>query len=347
MVDSCSKNALSLAKRLLTSQCRDSIISVGTGRPRAINLEDSDVVPLKLADFDQPAAANIFIAYVSICRLMGDIAQAQRRNRAPENAESELRCWMQDLPPVLHLYQNGKLASYDFKARQLFVPYLVSIILLQRPFSSEQTPVSSASLIASSLVSGIFEDFLSRDQLRYLGPASTFYALAAGLMQLIGWRYETLRQSSEECYQIIRKSLQELGQRYGSAHGALRALTKAKDHVAGQSSIMELPPSPTSDFSTLFTCFGEELCSQWSLLASSTNSSKEVRPANEIIGSQDAVSRPAIELFDVVQPAGAALDSEQFAPFPYTNLDDAWLVLDSTTAPVGSWLFDDYDISLT
>lgn len=312
--------------------------------------------PIRLSDFDASTSnADSFIAYVSICRLIGDIAQAQRRNLAlegyQEQSEVALRSWVRELPPAFRLFHQHRVAPYNFQARQMFVPYLISIILLQRPFSTEQAPVSSASLLASSLVAGIFEDFASRDQLRYLGPAFTFYALAAGLMQLIGCRYEALRPASEDCHRVVRISLQQMGQRYGSAHSALRALTKARDYIMTQPIIEKTPEPPSPSTWELLECFGQDLCNQWSLLGQSGEQSEYV--ANELasVGQDDAMAHVQAldEVHEGARPSGVSLAQQSLGsePFQYPNMNDPWLLLDSETAPVGSWLFDDYDINIT
>jgi len=85
-------------------------------------------------------------------------------------------------------------------------------------------PPSTASLLASSFLAGIFEDFLARDELRYLGPIFTFYLLAAGMAQLSCYRYTGLWDAAAKDLDVMFRALDELSKRWPSAVGSLRHL---------------------------------------------------------------------------------------------------------------------------
>lgn len=51
--------------------------------------------------------------------------------------------------------------SYNFNARQLHLPYLVSLAILGRPASTGM--VSPKAILAASFAAGIAEEFLARD----------------------------------------------------------------------------------------------------------------------------------------------------------------------------------------
>ncbi|OAQ77920.1 Acyl-CoA dehydrogenase [Purpureocillium lilacinum] len=222
---------------------RDSIISVGTGRPRTIHLEDSTMKPPSLEDF-----------------AVQDIQAIRQR------FEDALFRWAKQVPQQLQIvHQHNEtcaLAPYNFEARQLAVPYFVSLTLLHRT-PKAQASAPTICLLASSYVVAIIEEFICRDQLRYLGPVFTFYALVTGLNQLTGFRYECLQEVAEHEFNVVKVALEELGKRWGSAHGALRGLIRAKEAVQQQPRYSRRPPILSPDEAIFFTDFGPELCKMW------------------------------------------------------------------------------------
>jgi hypothetical protein len=86
------------------------------------------------------------------------------------------------------------------------------------------TPPSVVSILASSFISGIFEDLLARDEIRYLGPMFSFYLLAAGVVQLSCYRWAGLWSSAQQDLEITFRALEEMGKRWQSAVGSSRNL---------------------------------------------------------------------------------------------------------------------------
>lgn len=352
-------------------QTRDTLISVGTGRPRTINLEDSTTRPPTVEDFAAPDFhAHLFIAYVSISRHMGDITEAHRRKALSDSSrkqrlEDALFRWLKELPSFLQIVHkqrvdsgnartNWTVASYSFEARQLAIHYFVSLILLHRT-SSPQTSVPTVCLMASSYVANILEEFVSRDQLRYLGPVFAFYALAAGLVQLTVFRHEHLQSMAEHELNVIQVALQELGKRWGSAHGALRALVRAKDAVRQQERISRPPALLSPSESILFTDFGPELCRLWYVgFLSSQNATispvhvGEFRSQAEASWGPTAMSAHALvslaqdsRTTTTVPPVAQAEDPENGQGL---GIDDLGPYEDPLTLAEGSWLFEDFDL---
>ncbi|KAK5238600.1 hypothetical protein LTR47_000343 [Exophiala xenobiotica] len=292
-----------------TLVCRDDIISVGTGRPRTINLRDCDVAPLSMQDFPaQDSNARLFVSFSNIIRLLADLTESIRRKALSTtrhiNLENAVYRWVKQLPVEFYLFGGSTkcLMPYNFEARQLLVPYFVTLVILSRR-SGAQGRSDSASLLASSFVVGIFEDFLNRDELCHCGPVFTFYALAAGLAQLPGLRYTSLMATSEESLNIIRLSLNALGKKWGSADGALAALVAMK-RLTLQSPGLGHAPSPVStEFMSFLDDFGPELCRQWHLLESS-NGHVEDPPA--ICSSGSIGTNRALP--DMQRPLGNTID---------------------------------------
>ncbi|KAM5470848.1 hypothetical protein MauCBS54593_003892 [Microsporum audouinii] len=260
-----------------TLYARDCLISASHGRPRAINTEDNDVRPLTPEDFYGCGADDaLFLAHVEVSSLLGDVTQAccrraltQQKRTCIENA---LYRWSRELPEHLRLFQRvfppeGSTASklvlmpYHFEARQLHVTYFVILAILYRA-SSPGTIPSAAAILASSFVAGIFEDFLARDEIRFLGPIFTFYLLASGVGLASCYSYPHLWERAQQDLRIICSSLKELSKRWPSAIGSLKALQSMIDETAKAARTAERPqPTPlTTDQQATFCGFGTDLC---------------------------------------------------------------------------------------
>lgn len=227
---------------------RDCLINAGHGRPRAIDLKLADVSPISALDFDGAAAsADLFAAYVGISCILGtvslsylevsntdhgsgDLTQSYLRKQGlqeqKKSLEDRLFRWLKTLPDHLQLCRAAEgrpLKSYSFESRQLHVQYFTVLVILNRPLDPKLAP-STASLLASSYIASIFEDFMARDELRYLGPIFTFYCLTAGMAQLSCFRYSEFVGLGEQNLSIMSRALEELSRRWPTAVGSLKHL---------------------------------------------------------------------------------------------------------------------------
>ena len=250
-----------------------------------INIKDCEVKPPHLEDFPSWCSNGpLFVAYVEICSILGELTECCSRKHSPRHRrlhlENALYRWTRDLPKNLRLFQQSSAADgsteslnlrlpYNFEARQLHVPYFVTLIIIHRSSSPDGVP-SAAALLASSFVAGIFEEFLARDELRFLGPIFTSYLLAAGVAQLSCHRYPYLWEAAEQELSVINTSQRELGKRWPSAIGALNALQNIRDAVSKQAA--SGLPTPINGLSgeqhSFFECFGPHLCRQWAPIMS-------------------------------------------------------------------------------
>ncbi len=271
------KNDAALRRRLWWSLViRDSLINAGHGRPRAINLQLTDVAPPTIQDFEGiRSAADLFCAYTNISLILGDLTECfLQKGKVAENRASlgdRLFRWVKTLPDDLQLcYQesNRPLRPYSFEARQLHVQYFTVLTIINKnPVPG--TPPCTASLLASSFVAGIFEDFLARDELRYLGPIFTFYLLAAGVALLSCYRYPGLWHLAEQDLHIIFKSQEELAKRWPSAIGSLKNLQEVKEKVTrGQQTSLFPENNLTPEQIQYFDSFGSDTCRFWHVLYS-------------------------------------------------------------------------------
>lgn len=297
--------------------------------------------------------AKLFVAYVGICRLLGDITECRLRRKFSQarrtDFENALYRWIKELPTEFQLFRQSpdkSLSKYNFEARQLLLPYFVILIILHRPQSPDSMP-SSASLVASSFVAGIYEDFLARDEFRYLGPVFAFYALAAGLSQLSACRYASLQQNALQELKIIEKSLQELSKRWGSSFGSLRALARVHEAVSRQSLLDSSPEIVSAEVVPFFDSFGPQLCRRWYLLGESASASTNL---SEPLVNGDITFDSAIlsnlEATDQTE-APYRQSSSQIVTPDFTQLYETFLAnedqnLWSDWDVHGSWLLNDW-----
>jgi hypothetical protein len=254
---------------------RDSLISVSRGRPRAVNLEDSDVSPPTLDDFaDKPEVGELFIAYVEICCTLGDLVQSCARKRVAASKRTEvlnaLFRWTRMLPPRLMLAQYSvdsqsfESRPHDFLARQLHVPYLTSVIILAKV--GVET-VSPAAVLAASFVAGIYEDLLARNLVCLLSPTFTTFGFISGLVLRSLRPYPGLWSAARKDLEIILTSLQQLSTRWRSAIGAYKVIQRALDQPlpATTSPGRSLPRLDRNE-APLFEGFPIQLCRMWHAL---------------------------------------------------------------------------------
>ncbi|OQD82549.1 hypothetical protein PENANT_c021G07776 [Penicillium antarcticum] len=297
---------------------RDNIISVGVGRPRTINLRDSDVLPPSLNDFPvNNFKAQLFLAYCTIARLLGDTVESHLRQEISRQRQVDLENavyrWAKQAIPKLQasvaVQEDADICNLE--VHQLLVMYFVVLTILHRSPTPNSVP-PAASLVASSFIAGIYEEFLLRDELRYLGPVFAFYPLCAGLSLLSSCRYTHLQSTAEHELTVMKLALQKLSERWLSAVGPLRALNKLTGKVRELGPFDGPSPTVDSDAASFFEGFDTKLCKQWRLIGQSsepngnmgiepTCSLAEIQDPNDTLRSLD--DQPGQDNYDI-----AALD---------------------------------------
>lgn len=334
-------------------------MAVGQGRPRSINFEDSDIRIPCLEDFPgETAQGELFISFVEISILLADLTESLPRKHISQNKqlhiERALFRWSKTLAPQLKLSRKDEgldrymLASYDVKARQLHVPYFISMVILGRSTMLHRT-ISPMSILAASFVAGIFEDFLARDELLSLGPIFIFHLLAAGVSLASLRRCQNLWPAAEQDLEIIKNSLNELSKRWPSAESALNALQNdLSPSKQGKGNTTIPPPIAVLDVDQkrLFEGYCTDLCRMWvpyqkeaALVPMQSHGAKDRNPeilTAEILGSlrYPATSRPSA----VTRPMAAYNDSNRLTNKPPTN--------EHFGIGVGEWLIKYWDTGL-
>ncbi|KAJ9608174.1 hypothetical protein H2200_007162 [Cladophialophora chaetospira] len=328
--------------------CRDDIISIGTGRPRTINLDDSNVALPTTEDFvAKDPEARLFVEFSCIIRILADLTENIRRKtltrKTQTHLENALYRWIKYLPSEFHLFGGSpkRLSSYDLNARQLLIPFFVVLFILSR-HPHTRTRSVRVSFVASSFVAGIYEDLLNRDELCHCGPVFTFYAFAAGLAQMPALRYRTLVDTAEESLSIIKSSLEVLKKRWGSADGALTALAQMKRLTIQSPPLGEAPDPELADFAPFFDDFGPELCKQYHLLQLKNPTSDAVLWSPPTFTSAD--SRQAVLADDLNSPVTLIDRNQEFIPQRSSIEHAGDVLLDQSNLffgdmdPLGSWM---------
>ncbi|KAJ6072072.1 hypothetical protein N7499_010086 [Penicillium canescens] len=273
-----NKRDAPLRRRLWwTLFARDCLISAGQGRPLAVDMEDCELAPPCLEDFqDSSSDVTLFIAYVEISSILGHLTQHCRRKtltrQVRQNIENQLYRWTRELPRSLRLFRSDSnpgdsgspkgLAQYNFEARQLHIPYFVCLAIMCRPISGNLP--SSAVILASSFIAGIFEDFLARDEVQFLGPIFTFHLLAAGIGLLSSKNISSLWGQAAGSLETIYLALDELAKRWSSAKGSLRALRSIAEKQQSIATPGQVPAMTLlREYRHYFEGFGSELSWAW------------------------------------------------------------------------------------
>lgn len=256
------------------TQARDCQISAGQGRPRIFNLVDCSVKPISIQDFgDGEPNADIFVAHVRLCLILGDLCDLYRRRemtpRHSDNIRERLFWWMKTLAPNMQYFSlasSMKPSSDNLMLRQLFVIYFATVTIQYRTDWSTQV-VHPVAVIASSFMVSLLEGFLARDELQRLPTMFCFYAISAAVPQFVATNYEHLTVNAEADLQIVQQSLKALSKRWPSSESVLRHFETLRDSRA-RAGGSRLPPNHSwSDDLLLFENFNPAACRSWSLFA--------------------------------------------------------------------------------
>jgi hypothetical protein len=112
----------------------------------------------------------------------------------------------------------------NFTARQLHLPYLMSVMIFSR-FTAKG--VSRTAVLAASYCAGIFESFLSRDEVKFLAPVFTIYCISSGFTLLTLYHHPQIWSAAQVDLNVILKALSELSKNWRSAIGGTKALQSA------------------------------------------------------------------------------------------------------------------------
>ncbi|KAK4497577.1 hypothetical protein PRZ48_012028 [Zasmidium cellare] len=219
------------------------------------------------------------------------------------------------------------LATYEFSARQLHLPYLVTLLVKARSVSRTcQISSSPTAVLTSSFVAGIFEDFLARNEIQFLGPIVGFYLLAAGVTLAGLLSHQPLHLYVQQDLDIVLRSLQELAKRWPSAMGVTRAIQHVSAATGGNGKQNSTLVWLDEDEERLFEGLHPPLCRLWepyqsqcAKLPTSNQQDQDFEPMAPVQSPEQITSRSA----DFV---GAA-DHYPSESFGYNGVGD-WFLRD-------------------
>ncbi|KAF2167605.1 hypothetical protein M409DRAFT_22407 [Zasmidium cellare ATCC 36951] len=241
-----------LRKRIFwTLYVRDSLITAAQGKPRQINMKDCDLEPITISDFPNPedVRAKVFVQYVEICGIVGDLMQLlQRRRNTPLQAEKEdiarrLLDWIVNLPSELHLYDrsSGTRRAFDFPLVQLHIPYLAAVCLSFRPRSVfKVSPTNTIALVASRMCVSLLEECYLRDLVGHLGGMFCWYSFVVSIPQLACSVVPSLATESQQDIDRILNVLRLLGAKWPSGKNNLHNIQTMRTAIHGGISLSAL-----------------------------------------------------------------------------------------------------------
>lgn len=224
---------------------------------------------------DAPSTGLFFIAYVELSLIIGRFTLHKTRRSCtkeqPAGIEDSLYRWAKNLPESLHLRRQPRdvqcVRPPSLQSRQLNVLYLTMIILLYRSSTAVGEPFPTVIVIAASSIAGLFEDFLARDEVRYLGPCFSFHLLAASIALLSCYRYPELWSHAQEDLKILTHAQEEMKKSWASAIGSMSSFDRMFKLTETCSRLAGLPMNTLTPFQAVFfeNC-DLSLCRMYSVL---------------------------------------------------------------------------------
>lgn len=265
----------------------DVLVSLSYGRPQAINLEDSDVLPLTAADFEG-CGSHVQIEYVihfsELCVMISNVVRerfglrvsAERRKAALQGADEALANWSLRLPDNLRL----RASDMDPWSAMLHLTYNNFLILLHRPhprasaYSDDYGPhdaeICSA---AAGVIASIFEELRLNNRLKLLWYSGVHTLFTAMIQVRVELRFSNpvLAINALRRFDSASHSLRELSDYW--THAAtilrlfedsrrlqedLRTATTGKPRKFSDTETTRRTPDSTSDNPTLLSTSSQE-----------------------------------------------------------------------------------------
>ncbi|KAL4975091.1 fungal-specific transcription factor domain-containing protein [Aspergillus desertorum] len=222
----------------------DVMVSLSYGRPQALNLEDSDVSPLTVTDFEGCGArvqADFVTHFSELCTMISYIVRerfglrisAERRKAALLEADEALANWSLRLPDRLRL----RASDMDPWSAMLHLTYNNFLILLHRPhpkasaYSDDYGPhdaeICSA---AAGVIASIFEELRMHDRLKLLWYSGVYTLFTAMIQVRVELRFSNpvLAINALRRFDSASYSLRELAQYWSHASTILRLFEESR-----------------------------------------------------------------------------------------------------------------------
>ena len=224
-----------------TMVARDNLTASAHGRPRIIQPEDCTAPMTKVSDFgdQQDVRAAIFVHYVAITRILGDLCQLVTRKGEASSEDKHsialrLHAYLESLPEAFRLYSGSGLAQrYSLELAQLHVPILITITILFRPRTVFQLAEGNAPSVAAAFLSfRVFQAIQLREHTRFLSSAFSWHLLVTAIPLLSCTKVAALETEANDALDALENVLETLGKVRPSAVNNLRnvrVIRKAMD----------------------------------------------------------------------------------------------------------------------
>ncbi|KAH8682073.1 hypothetical protein BX600DRAFT_447708 [Xylariales sp. PMI_506] len=264
---------LSLRRRIWwTAFARERLTALCQSKPCIIDPLDCNIQEPTLADFPSDPRmqkkGEIFIYWVRLCGIMGDVAKylarssASSSNSFPSRLRQQLIDWVHSLPPHLQLpIGTARTAAFDRDVHQLFLPYFTTIIILHLKRSAHALPQAlPPAILAASCIARILRDILSRGDARFLMPITCWYSGTAFISLLQASRIENLSKDANEAMDILTNAVEQLQQMWASANIIRQGIDRLRSsegptipgsHIGPGSGAVLPPDSARSDPASL------------------------------------------------------------------------------------------------
>ena len=291
---------------------RDNLTASAHGRPRVIQSEDCTVQFPTTSDFSsqQDIRAEIFIYYIAILRILGDLCQLITRSGEASFEDKQgiavrLDAYLEALPEHLKLYSPRGLAQqYNLELAQLHVPILIAITILFRPETVYQlTAANAASITAAFLSFRVFQAIQLREQTRFLGSPFAWHLLVTAIPLLSCTKVSALRDEANEALDAVENVLETLGRvrpaavnNLHSVRAIRKAITSRPHGAAGSNAVSdtrEIQASGSKPFGRqLLQAYGQEAVSQYEQIADVLRTHSNDRHAQAAAHTLSCLSRP-------------------------------------------------------
>ncbi|ETS75597.1 hypothetical protein PFICI_12541 [Pestalotiopsis fici W106-1] len=215
----------------------DKIMVACWGRPSAILLEHCDVAMPSLQDFPQQGnvRSDIAMRIFQLGTITGTVVDMTSRRKTPSkedmsNVIASLRSWHDTLPWHLRLFDsNGQRLAYDRIVSEMFIFYLVTIILSQMLMCKETSAFqpSVVSIVSSHCIAALYDEIHCRRDAQHLMQTHGFLCMAAAVPLLFSVRASQEEESyNQESLDILCAVLGELRQKFGGSDLVLKKINR-------------------------------------------------------------------------------------------------------------------------
>ncbi|KAJ5391387.1 hypothetical protein N7509_006877 [Penicillium cosmopolitanum] len=162
------------------------------GRPSIIRASEFDIRLPTIDDFEQQdTKAELFIQHANLSIILGGIVDrhAQKSEMTQNEAISileSLQQFINNIPSQLQLYEGSNRRPFRPDIYEFHANYFVCLIVFFRLFGHAfpALTVSAASLVASSCIARLYEQFLYRDEMNYLTPLHNWFVMVGCAPQI-------------------------------------------------------------------------------------------------------------------------------------------------------------------